>query len=79
MSSRQVVTSSKYFRDEDILTLVKRIPVGATDMAREVYIRGNNVSAALFVRHMKACAFFNQAFDIKTDIGSMSFLSSSEF
>ena len=39
----KVVTYSKYYRFEDVLTSEKHIPVGATGMNREVYIRENDV------------------------------------
>ena len=75
----KVVTYSKYYRFEDVLMSEKHIPVGATGIDREVYIRENGVSAALYDRHMKAWAFFNQSFVMKTDIGRMKrFLSLSE-
>jgi len=65
----KVVTYSKFYRFEDVLTSEKHIPVGATDIDREVYIRENDVSAALYDRHTKAWAFFNQSFVMRTDIG----------
>ena len=49
----KVVTYSKYYRFEDVLTSEKNIPVGATGIVREVYIRENDVDAALYDRHMK--------------------------
>ena len=76
----KVVTFSKYYRFEDVLTTEKHVPVGATGIDREIYIRDNGVSGALYDRHMKAWAFFNQAFVMKTDVGRMKrFLSPSEF
>ena len=57
----------------------KHIPVGATGIDREVYIGENGVSGALYDRHMKAWAFFNQDFVMKTDVGRMKrFVSPSE-
>ena len=53
----KVVTYSKYYHFEDVLTSEKHIPVGATGIDREVYIRENGVSASLYDRHM-AWAFF---------------------
>ena len=75
----EVVTYSKYYPFEDILTSEKHIPAGATGIDGEVYICENDVSAALYDRYMKTWTFFNRAIVMKIDKGRMKrFLSPSE-
>ena len=64
----KVVTYSKYYRFEGMLTSETHLPVRTTDIYREVYIRENDVSEGLYDRHMKVWAFFNQTIVMKTDI-----------